>query len=563
MLRDLEAQGLIEKTLPIRHMVPYSQRSETPVEPILSDQWYADAKTLAQPAIEAVEQGRTRFVPEQWQNTYFEWMRNIQPWCISRQLWWGHQIPAWYGPDGTIFVAMDEAEAAAQAAAHYGETVALPATRTCSTPGSPRRCGRSRRSAGPSARPSCERFYPTSVLVTGFDIIFFWVARMMMMGLRFMGEVPFHDVCIHGLVRDERGQKMSKSKGNVVDPLELIDQYGADALRFTILASTAQGHDIRFAEARVQGYRNFCTKLWNAARFCELQQCELDPAFDPASCRQIVNRWAVGKLAPGGRARPVPASRAIASTRRRARSTASPGTSSATGTSSSPSRCSPAAMQAAKAETRRLRRLDPGAAAAPAASADPVRHRGALAAPLRRAGRDADRRPLAGARRGAGRRRGRGRDRLADPRDRRAARRAQRARRAARHQAAARGPRCRARDCRAAAASIATPCSASPGSATSARPRGRRRKGALQVIVDEATFALPLAGVIDLDEERRRLDKELAKATAELERYDQKLANPKFLERAPAEVVDEQRSRRAEAEQTRQKLAAARARIAS
>ncbi|MEM7022759.1 MAG: valine--tRNA ligase, partial [Pseudomonadota bacterium] len=296
VLRDLEAQGLIEKIEPIRHAVPYSQRSETPVEPILSDQWYADAKTLAKPAIEAVEQGRTRFVPEQWQNLYFEWMRNIQPWCISRQLWWGHQIPAWYGPDGQVFVAMEEAEAVAQAEAHYGKTVALrrdedvldtwfsSALWPFSTLGWPERT------------PYLERFYPTTVLVTGFDIIFFWVARMMMMGLRFMGEVPFHEVCIHGLVRDEQGQKMSKSKGNVVDPLDLIEHYGADALRFTILASTAQGQDIRFAEARVQGYRNFGTKLWNAARFCELQECELDPEFDARACRHIVNRWAIGKL---------------------------------------------------------------------------------------------------------------------------------------------------------------------------------------------------------------------------------------------------------------------------
>ncbi|WP_414720022.1 class I tRNA ligase family protein [Umezawaea sp.] len=206
-------------------------------------------------------------------------------------------MPAWYGPDGTIFVAMDEAEAAGQAVSHYGEPVALTrdedvldtwfssALWPFSTLGWPERT------------PELERFYPTSVLVTGFDIIFFWVARMMMMGLRFMGDVPFYDVCIHGLVRDERGQKMSKSKGNVIDPLELIDKYGADALRLTILASTAQGQDIRFAEGRVQGYRNFATKLWNAARFCELQGCELDPGFDPHACRQIVNRWAVGKLA--------------------------------------------------------------------------------------------------------------------------------------------------------------------------------------------------------------------------------------------------------------------------
>ena len=207
-------------------------------------------------------------------------MRNIQPWCISRQLWWGHQIPAWYGPDGAVFVAMDEAEAARSGrAGTTAETVALTRDEDVldtwfssglwpfSTLGWPERT------------PELQRFYPTSVLVTGFDIIFFWVARMMMLGLKFMGEVPFREVYIHGLVRDERGQKMSKSKGNVIDPLELIDQYGADALRFTILASTAQGRDIRFGEGRVQGYRNFGTKLWNAARFCELNGCELDPGL--------------------------------------------------------------------------------------------------------------------------------------------------------------------------------------------------------------------------------------------------------------------------------------------
>ena len=276
--------------------MPFSQRSETPVEPILSDQWYADAKTLAQPAIAAVEQGRTRFVPEQWANTYFEWMRNIQPWCISRQLWWGHQIPAWYGPDREIFVAPDDAEAHALAKRHYGRSVELrrdedvldtwfsSALWPFSTLGWPERT------------PELARFYPTDVLVTAYDIIFFWVARMMMMGLRFMGEVPFHEVYIHGLVRDEHGQKMSKSKGNVIDPLGLIEKYGADALRFTLLASVAQGSDVKLGEGRVQGYRNFGTKLWNAARFCELNRCDLDPAFDPGACRDIVNRWAVSKL---------------------------------------------------------------------------------------------------------------------------------------------------------------------------------------------------------------------------------------------------------------------------
>ncbi len=243
-------------------------------------------------------------MPEQWTNTYFEWMRNIQPWCISRQLWWGHQIPAWYGPDGEIFVAMDEAEAHALAARHYGRKVELTrdedvldtwfssALWPFSTLGWPERT------------PELARFYPNDVLVTAYDIIFFWVARMMMMGLKFMGEVPFREVYIHGLIRDEHGQKMSKSKGNVIDPLELIEKYGADALRFTLLASVAQGSDIKLSEGRVQGYRNFGTKLWNAARFCELNRCDLDPAFDPGAAREIVNRWAIGKLVHAAAPRP-------------------------------------------------------------------------------------------------------------------------------------------------------------------------------------------------------------------------------------------------------------------
>ena len=291
----LEEQGLVEKIEPYVHTVPHGDRSNVVIEPFLTDQWYVDAKTLAKPAIDAVKRGRTVFVPKNWENTYFHWMENIQPWCISRQLWWGHQIPAWYGPDGKVFVAEEEAQAAALAKEEYGKSVALirdedvldtwfsSALWPFSTLG------------WPDETPEVKRYYPTDVLVTGFDIIFFWVARMMMMGLHVMEEVPFRDVYIHALVRDEKGQKMSKSKGNVIDPLELIDAYGADALRFTLSAMAAQGRDIKLSSCRVEGYRNFATKLWNAARFAEINACVPVKGFDPASAKQTINRWIAGE----------------------------------------------------------------------------------------------------------------------------------------------------------------------------------------------------------------------------------------------------------------------------
>src|ERR1700733_15144760 len=295
----LEAAGLIEKIEPINHVVPHGDRSGAVLEPFLTDQWYVDAKTLAQSAIAAVRSGKTAFVPQQWDATFFNWMENIQPWCISRQIWWGHQIPAWYGPyqtdDGKLayemgdggknryFVAESASEAAEQAKKFYGKPISILTSSEELHAESVRREMADDKTifiwrdqdvldtwfssalwpfstlGWPDQTPELKRFYPTSALVTGFDIIFFWVARMMMMGLHFMKEVPFGDVYIHRLVRDASGAKMSKSKGNVIDPLELIDEYGADALRFTLASMAAQGRDIKLSPQRVEGNRNFAT----------------------------------------------------------------------------------------------------------------------------------------------------------------------------------------------------------------------------------------------------------------------------------------------------------------
>ena len=330
IVAKLEELGLLEKIEPHVNQVPHGDRSDVVIEPWLTEQWYVNAAELAKPCIAAVENGETKFVPKNWDKTYFEWMRNIQPWCVSRQLWWGHQIPAWYGPvlesrkgetprinplSRKIFVAETEAEALAEAHTYYGAApelvdgleafvVAVTADKTAifrdpdvldtwfssalwpfSTLG------------WPDQTPDLARHYKTDVLVTGFDIIFFWVARMMMMGQHFMGDVPFHTVYIHALVRDEKGQKMSKSKGNVMDPLELVDQYGADALRFTLAAMAAMGRDIKLSTQRVEGYRNFATKLWNAARFAEMNGVVHGGTFDPVAARITVNRWVIGETA--------------------------------------------------------------------------------------------------------------------------------------------------------------------------------------------------------------------------------------------------------------------------
>lgn len=320
IVRIFEEAGLLDRIEPHKHMVPHGDRGGVPIEPRLTEQWYVDAKTLAKPAIASVREGRTNFVPKNWEKTYYEWMENIQPWCVSRQLWWGHQIPAWYGPDGQVFVEKTEEEALHAAIQHYlahegpmkayvedllenfkpGEILTRDedvldtwfssALWPFSTLG------------WPNETPELEKYYQTDVLVTGFDIIFFWVARMMMMGLHFMKDddgtpvEPFHTVYVHALVRDKNGQKMSKSKGNVIDPLELMDEYGADALRFTLAIMAAQGRDVKLDTARIAGYRNFGTKLWNATRFAQMNGVTNSDGFIPEASSLTINRWILTEL---------------------------------------------------------------------------------------------------------------------------------------------------------------------------------------------------------------------------------------------------------------------------
>ncbi len=359
VVEEIEALGLLREIEDKLIAQPHGDRSGVVIEPFLTDQWYVDAKTLAAPAIAAVEDGRTVFEPKNWEKTYFEWMRNIEPWCISRQLWWGHRIPAWYGPRKwgdippetremiargrpdsqfsslltwvkplKIFVGPTEAQALQLAKEYYQRPtrVAKAGRPTSVAPADESISDEFDRHMDsdemlevsiwqdndvldtwfssalwpfstlgwPKQTPDLQRFYPTDTLVTGADIIFFWVARMMMMGLEFTGEVPFDRVVINGLVRDERGQKMSKSKGNVIDPLDLIDELGCDALRFT-MAMLSGARDIKLSKSRIEGYRNFGTKLWNAARFCQMNECVADPAFDPGAATETLNRWIVSQ----------------------------------------------------------------------------------------------------------------------------------------------------------------------------------------------------------------------------------------------------------------------------
>jgi valyl-tRNA synthetase len=558
IIADIDALGLLEKIEEIDHTVPYGDRGGVPIEPYLTDQWYVDAKTLAKPAIESVEQGRTKFVPENWTKTYYEWMRNIQPWCVSRQLWWGHQIPAWYGPDGEIFVELSEEEAQAAADAHYGKPTELKrdedvldtwfssALWTFSTLG------------WPDKTPELDRFHPTDVLVTGFDIIFFWVARMMMMTLHFMKTEPFHTVYVHALVRDEHGQKMSKSKGNVIDPLQLIDEYGADSLRFTLIALAAAGRDIKLSPARVEGYRNFMTKLWNAARFCEMNQCVLDESYDPALAKETVNRWILGEL---GRTRD-----AVTTAIETYRFNEAAGAlyQFVWGTFcdwylefAKPLFAGEDA--AAKAETRAtaafvleriLRLMHPISPFITAELWDHVKGEGAE--PLIEAAWPA-----------------------APPVDAavetemgwvvrliteiRSTRSEMNVPPGTKVPLAIQGMRDEAK------AWLAKHDSLIAGLARVASFEHVTDipEGAIQLVVDEATIAIPLAGVIDLDAERQRLEKAIAKADGEIAKLAGKLGNEKFVANAPEVVVAENRARLADEEAQRDKLKEALERIAA
>ena len=576
VVEDIDARGLLIKVEDKKIMQPFGDRSGVVIEPMLTDQWYVDAETLAKPAIEAVEKGDTRFVPENWAKTYFQWMRNIQPWCVSRQLWWGHQIPAWYGPDGHCFVAETEEEAMEEAIARYSaegysreeiekmltgegegplivrdedvlDTWFSSALWPFSTLG------------WPEETPELKKYYPTSALVTAFDIIFFWVARMMMMGLHFMKDghghpvIPFKDVYIHALVLDEKGQKMSKSKGNVIDPLVLIDKYGADALRFTLAAQAAQGRNIRLSEARVEGYRNFGTKLWNASRFCEMNGCVSDPAFDPASAKDALNQWIVHE-----------ANACIAE------ATAALETYRFNDAAGAVYRFTwnvfcdwyvelskPALLDGEgdiKAETQKtaawtldqiLKLLHPfmpfiteelwGETATretklilaewpvfsealnrPEAAAE-INWAIGLITAVRSVRAEMNvpagaKVPLAAVALGDG----------------------EKARLATHEGVIARLARL-----------------------SGISQAGEAPKGAVQIVHDGAVFALPLEGVIDIAAEKTRLEKEVAKAGDEIARIDKKLANKSFVERAPAEVVEEQRERRAGYEEQRVKFEAA------
>ncbi len=558
----METLGLLEKIEDNPMTVPYGDRSGVVIEPGLTDQWYVDAKTLAGPAIRAVEQGTTSFVPRHWENTYFEWMRNIQPWCISRQIWWGHQIPAWYGPDGFVFVEETEEEAHDAAKAHYGHAVELERDRDVLDTWFSSALWPFSTLGWPDETPELARYYPTDVLVTGFDIIFFWVARMMMMGLHFMKEVPFHTVYIHALVRDEHGQKMSKSKGNVMDPLDLIDQYGADALRFTLTAMAAQGRDIKLSTGRIEGYRNFITKLWNAARYAQMNECVVVPGFDPASCALTVNRWIVGAL--------VDTERQIAQAVEDYRFNDA---ANAIYQFTWHLFCdwylefTKPILSGDDVEGRYETR------AAAAWVIDQILHLLHPFAPFVTEELWEQLAPEGG------------RDTLLID----AARPALDAGLEDRTATSEMAWLIKLiSDIRAVRAEMNVPAAAKTAlyvsgasDATSQRlethsdliqrlarvetmaEADKAPKGSVQLVIDEATYFLPLGEVIDIGQETARLKREIAKLDGEIDKIEKKLSNEKFISRAPVEVVDENRERLAEFAQSRDKLKEASKRLAA
>ncbi|MGB0908531.1 MAG: valine--tRNA ligase [Maricaulaceae bacterium] len=575
VVADMDAEGLLIKVEDKKIMQPFGDRSGVVIEPMLTDQWFVDAETLAKDAIDAVDNGTTKFVPENWKKTYDNWMHNIQPWCVSRQLWWGHRIPAWYGDDGKIYVAATEDEAKVKA----GSGVALKrdpdvldtwfssALWPFSTLG------------WPDQTAELERFYPTSVLVTAFDIIFFWVARMMMQGIKFMDEAPFKDVYIHALVLDEQGKKMSKSEGNVIDPIDLIqgigidalvtkrttglrqpekapkvekatrkqypdgfEAYGADALRFTLAAMAGMGRNIKLSVDRVAGYRNFGTKLWNAARFMEMNECRVDPSFTPDSCKLAVNQWIIGEAAEAA----AEVTRCIEGYRFNDAADAAYKFAWGTFCDWYLELIKPvmgSEDEAGKAETRAaaawvfdqiLALLHPfmpfiteelwaqtadsrdellivsewpelGALKINEDAREDVNWLIRLISGLRSVRAEMNVPPskksplvLVGASDATKARM----DTYADVLDRMAR--------------------------------------VESWSAADSAPQG-----SIQTVVDEAVCALPLAGLIDMDAERDRLAKEIAKVEGEIDKIDKKLANKNFVDRAPEAVVAEQHSRRA------------------
>ena len=296
ILQDLRSLNLLIKEEKQKMVIPYGDRSGVIIEPWLTDQWFCDAKKLSYEAIQAVKEKKTRFLPHQWEKTFFNWMENIEPWCISRQLWWGHQIPAWYGPNKKYFVALDEIEAKKQAYKHYGKEVDLQQDEDVLDTWFSSGLWTFSTLDWPKESKELDKFYPGSVLVTGFDIIFFWVARMMMMGSFFMKKTPFKDVYIHPLIRDEHGQKMSKSKGNIIDPLDLLDKYGADTLRFTLTALLNPGRDVKLSESRIKGYKSFTKKIWNAANFLLINNCIFTSEINYKEISLPVNQWIISEL---------------------------------------------------------------------------------------------------------------------------------------------------------------------------------------------------------------------------------------------------------------------------